>query len=217
MPRGILPALFLVLIAGAPLQAQLRWDRRHVELSPSPVDTFAEAVFGFVNAGDHAVTIEATKSSCGCTLPKLEKPTYAPGERGEIRARFDIGERRGRHDVTIGVTVSGAREAIALTLAVTIPEAARITPMILVWDKGGANDPKTISVESLPPQPLRVIGVTTTEPGFITKVETVREAAQYRITVSPINTDQAKVAVLSIETRLLEKRKVLPAYAQVRP
>ena len=217
MYRGILTALFLTLITRLPLRAQLRWDRQQVDLSPSPVDTVAEASFGFVNAGANPLTIESAKSSCGCTVAKLEKATYAPGERGEIHARFDIGQRRGRHEVTINVAVAGAREGIALTLAVKIPEAARISPRILVWSKGEPNTPKCIVIESLPDSPLRVLNVTTSEPDFETKIETVRETAEYRITVSPKRTNRPNVAVLGIETQLMGGKKVLPAYAQVRP
>ena len=48
-----------------------------------------------MNEGQTAVTNESLKPSCGCTTAELEKKTYAPGEKGEVRARFDIGQRVG--------------------------------------------------------------------------------------------------------------------------
>jgi hypothetical protein len=199
-----------------PLHAELRWDTQKIDLKPSPVEVTAEGKFGFVNAGKETVTIEGVKSSCGCTVPTLSKMTYAPGERGEVTAKFNIGDRRGAQSATIRVSVKGEREPATLTLNVAIPEVAKLTPSILIWMPGENPEAKTLEVEAVPGQAVSVEEVTTSEPGFEAKVETVTEAARYRVIVTPKGTEKAGFALLNIETKIKEGTKVLRAYAQVR-
>jgi hypothetical protein len=207
---------FLFSAASHPLRAELRWDTQRIDLKPSPVEVTAEGKFGFVNAGKEPVTIEAVKSSCGCTVPTLAKMTYAPGERGEVTAKFNIGDRRGVQSATIRVSVKGGKEPATLTLNVAIPEVAKINPSILIWKPDEKPEPKSLEVEAVPGQSLSVEKVTTSEPGFEAKVETVTEGARYRVIVSPKETEKAGFALLNIETKIKEGTKVLRAYAQVR-
>jgi hypothetical protein len=199
-----------------PLSAELRWDTQRIDLKPSPVEVTAEGRFGFVNAGKEPVTIEAVKSSCGCTVPTLAKMTYAPGERGEVTAKFNIGDRRGAQSATIRVSVKGEREPATLTLNVAIPEVAKVTPSILIWTPGEKAGAKSIEVEAVPGQTVSVEKVTTSEPRFEVNVETVTEGARYRVVVTPKGTEKAGFALLNIETKIKEGTKLLRAYAQVR-
>ena len=209
-------AWFLFSVALQPLRAELRWDTRTMDLKPSPTDLVAEAKFGFLNAGKSEVTIESVKSSCGCTVPTLAKTAYAPGERGEVTARFNIGDRRGAQSATIRVSVKGERDPVTLTLNVTIPEVAKLTPPMLMWSPGEKPEEKTFEVSAVSNQPMRVVKVTSSAPDFEVRVETVEEAAKYRVVVKPGSTERQGFAVLNIETKIQEGVKVLRAYAQVR-
>ena len=213
----LLLAILLCASGGLPLHAELKWDTQKAELSPQPGDAFVETKFGFVNAGQTAVVIDSVQSSCGCMIATLAKTTYAPGERGEILARFNIGDRRGVNSKSIRVAIKGEPEPTVLTLVVTIPEPARITPAMLVWEKGEAGKAKTISVQAQPNQPVRVLKVISSTPNFTAAVETIQEAQEYRITVTPQNTETPGFALLSIETLLLGQKKTLAAYAQIKP
>ncbi len=44
--------------------------------------------FQFQNVGDDILKIERIASTCGCTIPKLNKKEYAPGESGLIEVKF---------------------------------------------------------------------------------------------------------------------------------
>ena len=209
-------AWFLFSTALPTLHAELKWDAQKVDLKPLPADTVAETKFGFVNAGKSEVTIDSVKSSCGCTVPTLAKTAYAPGERGEVMARFHIGERRGTQSATIRVSVKGEREPVVLTLNVTIPEMAKVTPPLLMWGPGEKPEPKAIEVQAVPGQPMRVVKVTSSAPDFEVRTETIEEAVKYRIVVTPRSAERQGFAVLSIETRLKEGEKTLRAYAQTR-
>jgi len=210
--------VFAVWLTGCvALHAELKWDAQQIELKPLATDTSVETKFGFVNAGAAAVVIEDVHSSCGCTIPSLPKTTCAPGERGEIQVRFNIGDRRGMQTKTIRVAVKGEANPTVLTLVVSIPEPARITPAMLVWEKGEAGNPKMISVQALPNQPVRVLRVSSSLQAVQARVETIQEAVEYRIVVTPGNTMTPGFALLTVETELMGRKKVLTAYAQIRP
>jgi hypothetical protein len=45
--------------------------------------------FDFVNAGDQVLRIENVTTTCGCTVPTLEKKIFRPGEGSEIDVTYD--------------------------------------------------------------------------------------------------------------------------------
>jgi hypothetical protein len=45
--------------------------------------------YEFTNTGGQTLVIDQVKASCGCTLPKLSKYRFEPGETGEISVDFD--------------------------------------------------------------------------------------------------------------------------------
>lgn len=215
--RSALLAVLILVYGSSSLRAELKWDVLKAELSPNAADAFIETKFPFMNTGKTAVEIESVQSSCGCTIPTLAKATYAPGERGEVSARFMVGDRRGVNTKTIMVAVKGERKPTVLTLVVTIPEPAKLSPGVLIWETGEPSMVKTISVEALPNQPLQVLNVTSKSPNFTASVATIQENKQYRISVIPGSTDTPAFVLLSIETLLMGHKKVIPAYVQIKP
>ncbi|HMO38239.1 MAG TPA: DUF1573 domain-containing protein [Saprospiraceae bacterium] len=59
--------------------------------------------FRFTNTGKTPLLISEARSSCGCTVPEWPQSPIAPGESGEIRARFDSNGRTGQQQKTITV------------------------------------------------------------------------------------------------------------------
>ncbi|MCA9276352.1 MAG: DUF1573 domain-containing protein [Phycisphaerales bacterium] len=49
----------------------------------------------FRNTGAGPLTITQVKTSCGCTVPELEKKTYMPGESGTLSVTFDPSGKAG--------------------------------------------------------------------------------------------------------------------------
>ena len=99
-------------------------------------------LFAFVNDGETTVTIEAVNSSCGCTTAALDKKVYAPGEKGELRARFDLGQRRGLQTKTISVKIQNEPMATILTLAVAIAEPMKVLPSLVLWKRAARQKQK---------------------------------------------------------------------------
>ena len=198
------------------LQAEMKWDATTIELAPTVSDVTEEAHFKFVNAGNDTVTIESVKPSCGCTIAELEKKTYSAGERGEVLARFEIGDRKGMQNVTIQVIAAGRREPFALSLIVKIPNPARIDPTALVWGKDEPTTPRTITVAAVEGQPLQVEKVSSSNAEFDARLEPSADDAGYRIVVTPKRTDRPMITLLNIDARVMGRQKVLQATAHVR-
>ena len=57
--------------------------------------------FIFTNTGKQNLNIRALKPNCGCTITKLEKYDYAPGESGRIGVTFDATGRKGTQQKSI--------------------------------------------------------------------------------------------------------------------
>src|SRR5258708_27443635 len=93
--------LILWLRLSVPCAAQLQWETRELEFSPSVDQTQVIAHFKFQNVGKSEIKITSVSTSCGCTTAALEKDTVAPGEKGEIAATFNFGKRVGFLENTI--------------------------------------------------------------------------------------------------------------------
>ena len=209
----ILPLLFTPPIA----RAGLKWEHLRADLAPGPKDKIVETTFPFVNDGPTTVTIEAVKSSCGCTTTALEKMVYAPGEKGELKARFDIGQRRGVQAKTISVKLQNDPTPTILTLAVTIAEPMKLQPALVVWEKGEANKAKAMTLAALPGQAIRAVKVTSSDPRMRATVETTKEGENYTINIVPDSTETAGFATLTIDAELAGSTQTLRAYVQVKP
>src|SRR5204863_8804393 len=127
--------------------------------------------------GDAAVTLVEVQPNCLCTTVELSKWNYTPGEKGEIQAVFDFGDRTGIQEKIIQVTTDDPQAPpVRLKLRVTIPELLTCTPRLLRWTgKDPAEqslmvtitDPaKRGSIEIGPPAPA----------GFTARVEKIGRA-----------------------------------------
>ena len=209
----ILPLLFSPPIA----RAALKWEQLRADLAPGPKDKTVEATFAFVNEGTATVTIESLKSSCGCTTAALDKKVYAPGEKGEVRARFDIGQRRGLQTKTIAVKFQDDPTPAILTLAVAIAEPVKLKPALVVWEKGAANKAKSMAFAARPGQAIRAVKVTSSDPRMRATLETIKEGESYAITIAPESTDAAGFATITIDAEIAGTMQTLRGYAQIKP
>src|SRR5882724_2479400 len=137
--------LFLLvgLLIAPPLFGQLRWDTVEQIQNAKPEDKKAVAKFHFVNAGQSTIKIASVRTSCGCTTAALEKDQFAPGEAGDIEARFEFGSRSGHQEKTIAVTTSDQpNRPTYLRLVVDIPEPVVLQPEFVLWKIGEPVDAK---------------------------------------------------------------------------
>ena len=66
-------------------------------------NSIVDTEFVFTNTGKENLNIRALKPNCGCTVSKLDKYDYAPGESGKISVEFNSTGRRGNQQKSIVV------------------------------------------------------------------------------------------------------------------
>ena len=196
----------VVRAEGTPAASPLAWENLRVELSPGLEayrDGMVEARFPFSNGGSAAWEITAVEPDCGCTAAELTQSTLAPGERGEVVARFAVAERGGRQEKHLLVRAragSGAGQAVTrLTLVVNLPDLVRITPAKLRWALGEEAKPKTLVVEAASGEmPITRCNVRSTQALFKVEVREVEIGRRYEATVTPGSTEVLLTAHLPV-------------------
>ncbi|PYJ72636.1 MAG: hypothetical protein DME75_04155 [Verrucomicrobia bacterium] len=130
-------------------RAELKWDQTSIELHPTTADKQAIGHFKYQNSGGKPVRFKSVRTSCGCTAAQSQKEEVPPGEKGEITATFNIGERTGTQVKTVTVETDDPEHATTvLTLKAVIPQQLEITPTFVFWGQGEAAKPKTIVVRA---------------------------------------------------------------------
>jgi hypothetical protein len=198
MLRRCLALLLLTATAGL---AQLRWDQPVQSFDRAPGSEPVEARYTFKNTGSAPVTIKSLKSSCGCTTARLEKRTYAPGESGEITARYTLGDRRGLH--VVGVTVKTEDKTLpptVLHLRVNIVDPVKVEPALVWWRVGAPAESKTVQLTMDPGRPVRVKSVTSTNPRIAARLETKAPGQHYALAITPADTTEREVAEIRVQT-----------------
>jgi hypothetical protein len=88
-----------------------------------------ERVFVFTNTGKEPLIITNTKGSCGCTVPTRPTDPIAPGEKGEIKVKYDT-KRVGpfTKTVTVSSNASAGTKVLKITGVVKAVTPAKTTP-----------------------------------------------------------------------------------------
>src|SRR5437016_12766324 len=155
----------LSIFLGVAPRAELKWEQNTIELHPSAGDKTAVAHFKYQNSGTTPVHFKSVKASCGCTTTQSQKEVVNPGEKGEIVATFNIGDRTGQQMKTVTVQTDDPNPSQAttvLTFKATIPEALEIKPAFVYWQSGEEAKPKKISVKASKDFPAKNITVKST-------------------------------------------------------
>lgn len=128
-----------------------------------PVTT-NECEFEFTNTGDAVLKIIQTDASCGCTVPKLAKKEYAPGESGTLKVSYKSGLRAGSTSKKLYVrTNDKANRKVTLTLKAKIVVKVDYNPkrLNLSLKTEDANCPD-ITLTSLDGKPFSIRSITST-------------------------------------------------------
>jgi len=121
--------------------------------------------FKFTNVGDGTLKVNRKiLSTCGCTVPKLAKEEYAPGEHGTVKVEYHAGSRAGlatRHLVVR--SNDKERPKVQLTIKAKVVKKVECEPtrLNLSLKKENAGCPE-IKLTSLDDQPFAIKAFTTT-------------------------------------------------------
>ena len=194
-------------------RAELKFDKTELELHPTPADKQAVGHFTYQNTGKQPVHFKSVKASCGCTTAQSQKDEVPPGEKGEITATFNIGDRTGTQVKTVTVeTDDAAKPSTVLTLRTIIPQQLEITPTFVFWKQGEKPDPKAITVKVGKEFTVNHIKVTSSSPDYQTKVEETGKG-EFKIDVQPKETNNLVASTLTIQPE--DSQKVFYATARI--
>lgn len=181
-------------------RAELVWEKKELELHPAIGAAEAVAVFKYENKGDKAIHINSTKTSCGCTVAALEKNDVAPGEKGEVKATFKIGDRSGLQTKTITVDTNDTKEPTTiLTLKANITQLLEIQPAFVLWTAGEEPKAKTVLAKAGKGVKMKGLDVTSSSTDFTAKVEPGAAEGEFKINVQPRDTKHATGATLTVK------------------
>lgn len=184
-----------------------------IELRPAAGDKEAVGHFTYQNNGKQPVHFKSVHASCGCTTAQTQKDEVPPGEKGEITATFNIGDRTGTQVKTVTVeTDDAANPKTVLTLRTIIPQQLEVTPTFVFWKQGDKPDPKAITVKVGKEFTVNHIKVTSSSPDFQTKVEETTKG-EFKIDVQPKDTSNLVASTLTIQPE--DSQKVFYATARI--
>ena len=191
-------SIFLCIAA----RAELKWEQTTIDTHPAVGDKTAVAHFKYENVGKAPVHFKSVKASCGCTTTQSQKEVVNPGEKGEIVATFNIGDRTGQQMKTVAVQTDDpppAQNNITLTLKANIPQALEIKPAFVFWTKDEAPKPKKVSIKASKDFPAKNITIKSNSQNFESKVEPGKEG-EWTIEVTPKDTSHPMGTALLVQT-----------------
>jgi hypothetical protein len=192
---------FLLLAVATPVFGQLKWENPEQTFTAKPLDKVIVAKFRFANVGTTSVKITDLKPSCGCTTALLEKTEYAPGESGEIEAKFKFDGRLGHQEKWIVVTTDWVPpQPIILRMTVNIPESITIEPELVMWRLGDQLKPKTVRIVVSDEIPAKVVSVQADNAAVKLELREIRPGKDLEVKVTPTTTSQPGSATLLIRT-----------------
>ena len=195
----LLPLIFCLCASSA--FAQLTWDKTEQTFNATPEDGAVVAKYKFTNTGSQPIKIQSVLTSCGCTTAALAKNEYAPGESGEIEAKFTFSGHTGSQYKRIMVSTSAAPgQPTTLKLNVYIQERVSVAPQVVLWRVGEQPSPKAIQIAIGGDTAVKILSVTSDNPAIKVKLREVMPGKEYEAQVTPDSATQRVSATLLIRT-----------------
>ena len=128
-PPAVSPRPVAIPPPSAPDSNALKWDADVKEVNARPGELSAPFSFVVTNVSDHEVTINALRTSCGCTVAQLPTTPYKlePGSNVSIAVTLDLRGKSGTLAKT--VTVASSAEIKSLIVRANIPQATPGVPV----------------------------------------------------------------------------------------
>jgi hypothetical protein len=206
----------LCLLVAASTQASLVFEKTELDLNPEVGASKVDAVFKYENKGDTPIHIKAVKPQCGCTTAALAKNDVAPGEKGQITATFNIGDRIGVQTKTVTVETDDPKAPqTVLTFKANISQLLDLQPSLVSWDANEPATPKTIVAKAAKGTTVKKVDVTSSNGDFTAKVEPGSNG-EFKIQVQPKDTTKPFNATLTIKPDV-SPAKTFFATARVMP
>lgn len=217
-------ALFLCVLLSLPLAAELTFETKLKDVHAGHDQREVFCDFEFSNDTQKPLVIARYESTCSCMNVQVKggKLRYEPGEKGIIRAIFDMGNFSGEVDKSVRIWLRGDmidKPSITLTTRVHIPVLVEIEPKTVRWEVDPEGKPTTqvISIKMNHDEPIHVLSA---EPGnqkFTAELKTLKEGEAYELHVTPADVSKPALGVIQIRTDAKSSRHASQrAFALVR-
>jgi len=202
--------------------AGLTFESQLVEINAPANAKSVVAEFKFENKTDKQVSIARFDKTCSCINVKISdgKLAYAPGEGGEIRAAFDMGNFSGVVDKVVVLWLDSdpaEKPSITLTVRVHIPVLVVMSEKTLKWTIGAKPETRKIDITMDYSKPIKIVSATSTSENLKVQVKVLEEGKHYELLVTPEDTKEPGLAIIRIETDCdIARHQVLQAFAVIR-
>lgn len=194
------------------------------ELAPDSINT---CTFTFKNVGTDVLNIQQVQSTCGCSVPKLDKKEYQPGESGEVEVRFHAPAYKGnvtKHLYIVSNDTQNPRAQLEIKANVVVKVVVSPEQLELVYNKeNGGIVP--ITVKSLDDQPFAITGITSTNNAVKAEFDPQEKKTEFVLnpTVDTEQLSKNPAGILQIAVNHPQAKQVLvqyrmqPRYVVTRP
>ena len=136
-----------------PSGAVVKFEKLSHDFGNVSPDSSNDCNFGFTNVGTGTLEITGTKGTCKCTVPDLQKKSYAPGESGQLNVKFHAPKFQGATSQHVFVFSNDPNNAKAeLEIKAFVQSQVQVEPekmnLSLVDANGGAKEITLKSVDN---------------------------------------------------------------------
>ena len=198
--RIVRAVTFLYIAGVAEIWAgSLDWEKTTIEVAAKPVDKTVTVNFAFRNTTDHPVEIVKIRTSCGCTVAESAKKTFAPGEKGTVKAVFTTVGRKGKQEKAIVVETSEKGTPDVLTLRVNLPDTIKVNKEMLSWNISDPLESQAFDVSVIAPGSAKVVAASPLGADFQADLKVIKGGEKYQVIVTPVMTDRPVQGTIRLE------------------
>ena len=184
------------------------------ELAP---DTFNTCKFTFRNAGTTLLKVVRVQSTCGCSVPKLDKLEYKPGETGEVEVRFHSPGYKGnttKHLYIVSNDPENPRAELELRAKIVVMVEVSPEKVELKYDADNA-DIVPLTVKSLDNEAFSITGVASPNNAITADFDPEKKATEF-VLYPKVNTEllsKSPVGSIQIDVDHPKAKSVLVQYS----
>ncbi len=199
----------------------LTFESEVVEARVAADASHGQIDFSFENRTGRTINVSRVEKNCDCVEMMISggKLSYAPGERGIIRAKYQIGNMVGTVDKPFTLWLEGDSEknpSHTLVSRLIIPELVKLSAKTVRWRLGGDVRAEKVDIEVTSEQPIRLQPPTCTTDSVKAEMKTIEEGRRYELWITPVDTSVGSLTLVRMETDCpLAKWRVVQVFASV--
>ncbi len=167
--------------------AVIAFQSLSIDLGTVTKGEVAKKRISFTNTGKSPLTLTNIKAGCGCTTIEGWQQTVPPGQTGSFEIKLETAQFSGMVSKTVDVESNASNGVIRLTLAANIWSPVSVNPPTISFGpmvKGRKIEPRVVEIVVTDPEPLKIAGVTSSNPYFKTEMKVLEEGRRYQVSVS---------------------------------